>query len=196
MKPTLLALRVTSATTSNLAKFAGKASCALELPIVPVISLPKSFKEVVKACQIFSLNVFTFVPVGCFGGFIYYRKTAMMTMPVVVACTILICLGFVRKKPKLSSAAIAIAYLTLPTITMTVFGLSSCDSFDNDRSRLRADLSIDCKGADRWAWEAYGYLMILLFPIGATLSWWGFRLTRTVEERLEDKEILGIVFSW
>ena len=90
---------------------------------------------------------------------------------LVVACTILICLEFVRKKPKLYSAAIAITYLTLPTITTTIFGLSSCDSFDYDRSRFRADLSIDCKGADRWAWEAYGYLMILLFSIGAILSW-------------------------
>jgi len=76
-------IRIVQATTSNPAKFAGKASCALELPIVPAISLSKSFKEVVKACQILNLNVFTFVPVGCFGGFGYYRKTAMMTVPVV-----------------------------------------------------------------------------------------------------------------
>jgi len=67
--------------------------------VVPALSLPKSFKEVFMTSQTPNLNLFTFVPVGCFGGFTYYGKTAMMTMPVVVACTSLVCLGFVRKKP-------------------------------------------------------------------------------------------------
>ena len=170
--------------------------------VIPALSLPKSFKEVVKASQILNLNLFTFVPVGCFGGIGYYGKTTMMTAPIIIACATLIFLGFVKRKPDLFTAAIAITYLTLPTITTTVFGLFPCDSFDDGRYRLRVDLSIDCEGRDRWAWEAYGFLMIILFPVGTTLSWWLLlyrkrdRLMREKEERLGDGEIAGIMFLW
>jgi uncharacterized membrane protein len=70
------------------------------------------------------------------------------------------------------TVAIAVTYLTLPTITTMVFGLFPCDTLDTGESYLRSDYSIDCNGEERTAWTIYGALMIIIFPVGVTSSYW------------------------
>jgi hypothetical protein len=109
-------------------------------------------------------------------------------------------MGFLRKRPGLYTAAIATTYLTLPTITTTVFGMFPCDEFDDGMSSLRSDLSIDCNASGRGAWQAYGYLMVAVFPVGVPLMYWvllyRMRDRLRAEDRGEDEKLRGLVFLW
>jgi len=122
-------------------------------------------------------------------------------MSVVMVIATLSLLAFFKKRPNLYTAAIAITYLTLPTITTTVFGMFPCDDFDNGNySRLRSDLSIDCGAGGRGAWQAYGYLMVGIFPVGVPLMYWVllYRMKDRLmgEDRINDEKLRGILFLW
>jgi hypothetical protein len=121
-------------------------------------------------------------------------------MSVVTVIATLSLLAFFKKRPNLYTAAIAITYLTLPTITTTVFGLFPCDDFDNGNSRLRSDLSIDCKAGDRGVWQTFGYLMVGIFPVGVPLMYWVllYRMKDRLkgEDRINDEKLRGILFLW
>ena len=80
--------------------------------IIPAVALPKNFKTVVEASQLLNMNLFTFVPMGCFTEeFSYYMKTLALTVPVIVAVGGLISLGVVRKRPHLFTAGDAVIRL-------------------------------------------------------------------------------------
>ena len=170
--------------------------------VIPQLSLPETFKEVVASSQFLNLNFFTLVPIGCFagGGFNFYTKSVTMTMSVIILCCALVFLAFFKKKPHLYTAAIAITYLTLPTITTTVFGMFPCDDFDDGRSFLRSDLSVDCNARGRGAWQAYGYLMVAVFPVGVPLLYWVllFRMRDRLrgDDRMNDERLRGLIFLW
>jgi hypothetical protein len=170
--------------------------------VVPQVSLPENFKDVVFSSQFLNFNLFTLVPMGCFagGGFNFYVKCVALTMSVIVVCATLSLLAFFKRRPNLYTAAIAITYLTLPTITTTVFGMFPCDEFDNNKSRLRGDLSIDCKAGGRGAWEAFGYLMVGIYPVGVPLMYWVllYRMKDRLmgEDRINDEKLRGILFLW
>jgi hypothetical protein len=170
--------------------------------VIPQVSLPENFKGVVAASQVLNFNMFTLVPMGCFagGGFNFYVKCVALTMSVVVLCATLSLLALLKKRPNLYTAAIAITYLTLPTITTTVFGMFPCDDFDNNKSQLRGDLSIDCKAGGRGAWQAFGYFMVGIFPVGVPLMYWVllFRVRDRLmgEDRINDEKLRGILFLW
>jgi len=169
--------------------------------IIPAIALPKNFKEVIKASQVLNLNVFTFVPMGCFTEeFSYYTKALTLTAPIIVAVGGLIVMGLARKRSNFLTAAIAITYLTLPTITTTAFGLFPCESFDDETRMMRRDYDISCLADGRDVWVYYGYLIVGMFPVGVTLMY--FLLLYRVRDKLKDEDrdniedLRGIVFLW
>ncbi|GMI02681.1 hypothetical protein TrVE_jg6925 [Triparma verrucosa] len=145
-------------------------------------SLESNFKQIVSAAQILNLNFFEFVAIGCWSsGFNYYYVVFGMTAPVLLIVVVMVLGGFfghvapaallIPERNSCFTAAIAVTYLTLPTVTTMVFGMFSCDSFDDGTKLLRTDYSIDCNGADRGFWLAYSYLMVLIFPVGVTLMY-------------------------
>ena len=109
-------------------------------------------------------------------------------------------MGLSRKRPHLFTAAIAITYLTLPTITTTSFGLFPCEPFDDNTEMLRSDYDISCLAHGRDVWVYYGYLMVGMFPIGVTLMYW--LLLYRVKDKLKDEDrdnienIRGLKFLW
>ena len=165
--------------------------------------MPDNYKAMVGAMQVLNFNLFTFIPVGCLTeGFDLYAQVLATTLPVIAALSALIVAGFVTKRQQLFTAGLAVSYITLPTITTLVFSLFPCDDFNDGTKMLRADLSISCLSPGRVWWELYGFIMILIFPVGVTAAYWALlyskrdKLRREVEGRLEDEEILGTIFLW
>ena len=54
-------------------------------------------------------------------------------------------------------------------VSSAAFSAFSCDEFDNGRSFLRADYSIECRTGRHTAAKDLAWLGILLFPVGMTL---------------------------
>lgn len=54
-------------------------------------------------------------------------------------------------------------------VSSAAFSAFSCDEFDNGRSFLRADYSIECDSIRHTAAKDLAWLGILLFPVGMTL---------------------------
>jgi len=173
--------------------------------VIPAVTLPKSYEAVVSAMQFTNLNPFTFISVGCFtGGFNFYHQTLGLVLPVTLACAIILLLGVFNtsRRQRYFTMAIALTYLTLPSITTSSFALFPCDDLDNGQKLLRVDLRISCNETGRVGWEAFGYLTILLYPVGVTalysilLYQKRARLAQDVEARFENEETRGIVFLW
>ena len=183
--------------------FAG-AQIISSLPVVvPSIPLPDNFKDAIAAVQVLNLNIFNFVAVGCWSvGMNYYRQAAATTVPVAMGCLILVFLAAARKKKRTQyfTAMLALTYLTLPTLTTIIFGLLPCDTFDDGRSLLRKDYSLSCLANDRWWWEAFSKLMIVVFPVGVPsiyfLLLWRKkeRIKVPAEERQADEGLLSLSF--
>ena len=93
-----------------------------------------------------------------------------MFLPIITVCTILVATGIGHKEKRQAffTAALAITYLTIPTVTTLAFGLLPCDGMDNGKSWLRKDYSIDCGAEDRLAWEIFAWIIIFAFPVGFT----------------------------
>ncbi|GMH95941.1 hypothetical protein TL16_g13256, partial [Triparma laevis f. inornata] len=173
--------------------------------VIPTMALPENVKEVMKAASFLNVDMFNMVSVGCWtGGITYSDKTLGMTLTIIIVCGALLSIGVVAKKYKswFFTAVIAITFLVLPTITTSIFGLFPCDNLDNDSSMLRKDYSISCDDGGRDFWVFYGWLMVLVFPIGvlAMYAWLlrskRERLKKPVEERVEDEEITPLMFLW
>lgn len=81
-----------------------------------------------------------------------------------------------------------------------VFGMFSCDSFDDGTSLLRTDYSIDCDAENRGFWLFYGYLMVLIFPVGVTTMYFVLLFVNRGEinidsgERELNEHLAGISF--
>jgi hypothetical protein len=100
--------------------------------VVPAITLPENFQKAIAASNILNLNPFDLVPLGCFAdGFTLYIQLVILTVPVIFVCALLVAKGYQQNEKAFFNGALAITYLTLPTITTTTFNIFPCDSFDN-----------------------------------------------------------------
>ncbi|GMH71325.1 hypothetical protein TL16_g05623 [Triparma laevis f. inornata] len=171
--------------------------------VIPVLALPQNFKSIVQAAQFLNLNVFQFVAVGCWSkNFNFYNRLIGTTLPIIAICLLLTTFAQLipSRKARLNNIAVAITYLTLPTVTTTIFAMFPCDSIDGGQSYLRADYSIDCNAENRWVWQAYGASMIVVFPLGITLLYcrllWVDRkkIMLPIEEREKDFELMAEAF--
>ncbi|GMH80315.1 hypothetical protein TrLO_g10523, partial [Triparma laevis f. longispina] len=173
--------------------------------VVPAIALPQKFQKVMKAASFLSIDVFSLISVGCWAGNLnYYDQVLFMTLLIIIICGLLVVTGWLLKSIRslCFTASIAITYLVLPTITTKIFGVFPCDWMDVGSHMLRKDYSINCDADNRVFWVSYGWLMVVLFPIGVVIGY-GLRLSsmkeklrRSVEERFEDESIMPFMFLW
>ncbi|GMI34775.1 hypothetical protein TeGR_g6673, partial [Tetraparma gracilis] len=164
--------------------------------IVPAIELPENYKEAVESVQVFNLNPFTLVGVGCYnsGWNLNWMLLSTTVLPLVL-CGVL-----AAKKKK--DAAIAVTFLVLPTVTTTIFKIFPCDDLGNEKEYLHADYSLSCKSASHQVWVAYGVAMVLVWPIGvlgmyAALLWKNrAKIKQEEEEREKDEALMQSAFLW
>ncbi|GMH88080.1 hypothetical protein TL16_g11053, partial [Triparma laevis f. inornata] len=172
--------------------------------VVPAIPMPETFKEAVKTIQFLNADLFQFVSAGCWSGnFNFYNRVLAVTLPIMLACGLLIVLGRRSRGQggsRFYNVAIAITYLTLPAVTTTVFGIFSCDELDDKRDLLRVDYSIDCEEGMRPFWLFYGVIMVLVFPVGVSGAYFSIlyvnreKIKQREEEREQDLELMNIAF--
>ena len=93
--------------------------------------------------QVFNFNLSQFFAVGCiFNGFTYYHQVLTSILSLIFLCLGLFLVGRVGNvnvevRENLFNSALAISYLTLPTITTMVFGMFPCDLLDDGNMYLR-----------------------------------------------------------
>ena len=66
-----------------------------------------------------------------------------------------------------------LSFLVFPMVGSIAFQAFACEDFDNGRSFLRADFSVECGTAEHDNVEALAYLGIVLYPGGVTLLYIG-----------------------
>ncbi|GMI03344.1 hypothetical protein TrLO_g13981 [Triparma laevis f. longispina] len=143
--------------------------------VVPTLTLPENLKDTLAGMQVLNLNFFQFLSMGCWtSSFNKYDQVLATTVPILILCGVLLGCGLWMRRYRqiFFTTAIAVTYLTLPTVTTMTFSLFPCDDLDDGRSYLRADYSIDCDGEKRTDWTIFGALMILAFPVGVTGAYW------------------------
>ncbi|GMI23025.1 hypothetical protein TeGR_g4447 [Tetraparma gracilis] len=164
--------------------------------IVPAIELPENYKEAMESVQVFNLNPFTLVGVGCYnsGWNLNWMLLSTTALPLVL------CGALVAKKKK--DAAIAVTFLVLPTVTTNIFKIFPCDELDGGKTYLHADYSLSCATGGHKAWVVYGAAMVLVWPIGvlgmyAVLLYKNrAKIKQEVEEREKDEALMQSAFLW
>ena len=173
--------------------------------IPPPLKLPESFKKMIEFLGFFNLNLFEIIPMGCLTGgtFNYYSMAVGMTLLPLVIVGLVLVIGMRRGEEKKHGAftiALAVLYLVLPMVSVTIFALFPCDRVSATERYLRADYSIECTGGSRIGSLCYGGVMVLLYPIGIP-SLFGLLLWRKKDrimskDREEDGELQGIAFLY
>ena len=174
--------------------------------VMPSVSLPEILSGAVKAAQALNLNIFKLMSIGCWAtGITYYDMVIGLCLLILSLTLLLVILGqvFKRLKSRFATAAIALTYLTLPTVTTSIFGLFPCDDFDDGRKLLRFDYNISCLESGRGLIIAFGVIMVLIFPIGVT-SGYAYLLWRRKDKLLDldpksrsnNPDLNSIVFLW
>ncbi|GMH74227.1 hypothetical protein TL16_g06408 [Triparma laevis f. inornata] len=180
------------------------AQISVSLPrVIPSFPMPENFKETLRTMRFFNLSVIEMFSMGCWtANFNVYYQVLVMTVPIIVICVLLLFMGLAIREHRqgLFTIAIAVTYLTLPTITTMIFSLFPCDDLDDGGRYLRSDYSIRCDGEERTGWVVFGLIMILVFPIGVTSAYWMLlwadrkKIQQPVEVREEDEELMTKAF--
>jgi hypothetical protein len=63
-----------------------------------------------------------------------------------------------------------VCFLAFPVVSAKAFSTFSCESFDDGRSYLRVDYSVDCDSEEYSRAVAMAVIAILLFPVGIPLA--------------------------
>ncbi|GMI06915.1 hypothetical protein TrLO_g13170 [Triparma laevis f. longispina] len=170
-----------------------------------MVTFPPTFKTAVsKAAKVLNAGVFSFVPIGCLTSspFNFYIHLVTTTLFIISLCLLLLVLGHQspNKCATYFHVLIAITYLILPTVTTTIFGVFSCDYFDDDSKHLRADLSINCNNGNRGLWLVYEVSMVMVFPVGVVAMYFYLLLKNRaaimepVEIRSENEKLRDLRF--
>ncbi|GMH61642.1 hypothetical protein TrST_g9108 [Triparma strigata] len=180
------------------------AQISVSLPsVIPSFTMPENFKETLRTMRVFNMSTFEIFSMGCWtAGFNVYYQVLATTVPIIVICVLLLFMGLAISEHRqgLFTIAIAVTYLTLPTVTTMIFSLFPCDDLDDGQSYLRSDYSISCDGEERTGWVVFGLLMILVFPIGVTSAYWMLlwadreKIRRPIEVREQDEELMTKAF--
>ena len=66
---------------------------------------------------------------------------------------------------------ILILFFTMPPVSSVIFYVFKCRYFeDSDEWYLVVDYSIQCEGEERAAWLLFALIMVLIYPVGITVS--------------------------
>jgi nitrate reductase NapE component len=169
--------------------------------------------------------------VGCVFRVSFYTKLVATTvLPLVVTCILGVTYAVVRARvsritsaraqlqalsvaeAKHARAFLVLTFLIFPITSTAVFQTFACDYLQGSgQSWLRADYSISCTSTAHRAYQAYGVVMVLVYPVGIpllytyilwcrTTRWQGLRadgitptdrgLSRQVHSSLKSAEFL------
>jgi len=173
--------------------------------VVPNIIVPEDFEKVVQKMSFLTFDMFTIVSVRCWTETAtFYVQLALATLLPLIACLFLVVLSLScsspERKVQLMTIALALTYLTFPTVSSTVMAFFPCDEMDNNNEWLRADYSISCLASSRIPMTAFALVMVLVYPIGVPLLYFCIlyknreRIKKPVDERAEDLSIVGYAF--
>jgi hypothetical protein len=146
------------------------------------IPFPVSFVTLSSRLGIANLDLLAMVQFGCLGALDFYGRLVTMTVvPLALAAGLLAkhkyFAGGAQEAKAVKSQCVAwflkLTYLVFPGVSTVVLQSYTCIDFDykvdDERSFLKADLSISCDAPGRTGWVAYAVVMTLVYPIGITL---------------------------
>ncbi|GMH49413.1 hypothetical protein TL16_g00510 [Triparma laevis f. inornata] len=171
--------------------------------VVPNIIVPENFEKVLTAMQFLTFDLFTIVSIRCWTlATNFYHHLLTATIAPVFLCMLLAALALAMKKRKnqFLTIALALTYLTFPTVSTTLMKFFPCDEMDDGEKWLRADYSISCKAWDRTSMAIFSVVMVGVYPIGVPALYFYLlaknkaRIKRPIDEREEDDSIIGISF--
>jgi hypothetical protein len=163
--------------------------CQIVYQLGPALNVvfPSIFVQYLNYYAIFQLNLLLLPNVSCMVPTSYYSGLLVSTIsPFVFFAVIALLIQFlVLRARRLNernpwyrreqatkdtiTAAFLISYFVLVNVSTQIFRVFQCETFDDGRSYLVADYSIDCDAPDRSFYLAYGSVMILVYPIGIPL---------------------------
>ena len=111
------------------------------------------------------------------------QLAAAMLLPVVIAALLVLgfvtrsfCRGAVTETTRLDAGLLdalpwllSLSFLVLPMVSSAAFRAFSCETFDDSRSFLRADYSIECGTDTHASAERLAWLAIILYPVGISV---------------------------
>ena len=185
------------------------------------VNLPLSYTSFARLFNFTNPSSVTMLPIACWMRFNFIHKLLWATLTPFGVLFLLIVAASVeyglekRKhedpvkskevfnsiKSRYMNYIFYLTYLVLPSVTTTIFQLFVCrnvdpqheDSNDYD-SYLVADVKISCNSSYYKSWLVYGYLMILVYPVGIS-AFYLFCLYRVKDEivhrddcKIDDKE--------
>jgi hypothetical protein len=176
--------------------------------IIPNLRLPASFENVLKGIQFFNFNVFKMVGAECFvSDYDFYKMLLGVTVIPLALFAILAGVGKLASDASRTrwyyTLALAVSYLTLPTVTSTIFAAFPCDELDTGEEFLRADYGISCSGSSGvtyWFWASYAGLMLLVYPIGIPAMYTCIlfsnreKISEGVDKREENEKLMSLAF--
>ena len=160
------------------------------LGVVFSITYPPLYDSLVAYLNVFSLDLFAVMPLGCsFEGINHDHYLLLRTLIPIILLAISFsfrrCLKrraeHKRKDGKDGEAKVddaladqilsynfVLVYLLFPSTSSAIFSTFQCDQLDNpaQSSRLLVDLSVDCSSTFHQVMMAYAGLMVLVYPLG------------------------------
>jgi len=151
------------------------------------IVFPSNFTTYVSYYSIFQLNLLFLPDVNCLFNANYYTNLVFTTLsPIVLFVFIAAILRLVVLRAKRLNArrpyytsklannhiitvAFVLSYFVLVNVSIKIFQVFQCETFDNGEVRLVADYSIDCLAPNRSAYLTYAVFMMFVYPIGIPL---------------------------
>ena len=140
--------------------------------VIPYMAIPTNNRNIYHYLQFFTLNLFQFVSLGCISSHFnfYYVLLGSTILPALSALFFFLIGKFWSdegvSRRNFYSAALAVFYFELPTITLAIDNVIPCDEVTGSGLLLKADYSISCEDTKYKLFRFYGGCMLLLFPIG------------------------------
>ncbi len=165
------------------------------------VKLPANFDRFTRYFLFLNLNITSFVPLTCIGESMnFIQKLLVATLgPIALAICLGLAFGVEYLRLKIRSNRYAesllelyhsfesrylnyffyLTYLVLPSVSTLIFQLFVCKNVDPDDedtdtydSFLVADVRISCTSDYYKSWLWFGYLMILVYPVGIIVFYW------------------------
>lgn len=144
------------------------------------VEWPQPFRAFASLLNVAMLDVFTVLPISCAAPAYSFYDTVISSALVPMAVIAILLVGVTvhadwnELNPKIRRSrceyiVIMVAYVVLPSVSLTMFRLFLCEPFEDGKSFLIADLELQCY-TSKWASVAvFAGFMIALYPVGIPL---------------------------
>ncbi|CAM9121469.1 unnamed protein product, partial [Discosporangium mesarthrocarpum] len=155
------------------------------LPVVLKIQFPANFMTFLASLDLLNMSIVKALGLGCLfnGNFhseLIFKTMAPLAVAVAIWCIFVVSLwqspcsnkkggsgssGRVLCKSFLSYF-MWLSYFALVPASNTILQTFFCESFDDGRTLLQADYSIDCDSEEHGQYRLYAVAMVLVYPVG------------------------------